>query len=117
MKTSDIDQRPSIRALSILAGRLALTVVCVIVMMSAARSQDTPQPEPAARSSPASGDQKTSGREAPPVDGLLDVRDQNASADQAVDGLVFTSPGQPTYVRDLRLSETSAACASTGRAP
>jgi hypothetical protein len=43
MKFLEIDRRPSIRALSTPAGRLALAVVCVIAILSAARSQDTPQ--------------------------------------------------------------------------
>ena len=105
MKTLAINQRPFSRTLSAPAGRLALAGVCVIVTMSAARTQDTPPREPAPVSSRSSGDQKTSGREAPPAGGPLYDLDQKSAADQTLDGLIFTSPGQPTYVRDLRLSD------------
>lgn len=107
MKTLTIKRTTSLTGFSASAIRLALATLCVILMMSAARAQETRPTEPAPNAQPQSGEQRPADKDAPPpADGLLQLGEQTTEANQVVDGdFVFTSPGVPLYTRDIRLSD------------
>ena len=97
-------------ATSIHAGkRLALTaLLCATALTGTLLAQEARPPEQSPpQSEQQAGEQPISDKETPPpANGLLQVVEPSPQASQVVDGdIIFTSPGQFTYARDIRLSD------------
>ncbi len=103
-------KRSELFATSIHAGkRLALSaLLCATALTGTLLAQEARPPEQSPpQSKQQAGEQPISDKETlPPANGLLQVVEPSPQASQSVDGdIIFTSPGQFTYPRDIRLSD------------